>query len=136
MLSVVLFLVFLVGSFLSFNNRNCVVVSIPVTSTKNIAHDAIKHTDIFVGEFVSEPNPLWLMFDRPSVNDGMLELFEDRLVDGVTLQRVRSQFSCTSDCCVKGREAYEIFNRASILFQHDRCRIVRRFPLGFGINPF
>lgn len=46
------------------------------------------HTDIFVGEFVGETDSLGLVFDGPSIDDGMFELFDDRLVDGIALWTV------------------------------------------------
>lgn len=44
------------------------------------------HTDIFVGELVRQPNTLWLMLHRFAVHNRLLELFDNGLVDRVTLQ--------------------------------------------------
>lgn len=45
-----------------------------------------RRTDIFVSEFVSQTNTLGLMFDRSTINDGNLELFDNRSVNLVTLR--------------------------------------------------
>ena len=42
-------------------------------------------TDILVGELMSQTHPLRLVLDRPSIHDGLSELFYDRFVNGVAL---------------------------------------------------
>ena len=42
-------------------------------------------TDIFVGQFVSQSNPLGLMLHRSPVDNRLAELLDDGLVDSVTL---------------------------------------------------
>lgn len=42
-------------------------------------------TDVFVGEFVGQADPLGLMLHRPAVHDRGLELGDDGLVNGIAL---------------------------------------------------
>ena len=42
-------------------------------------------TNVFVGKLVSESHTLRLMLDRFAVNDGVLELLNDRFVDRIAL---------------------------------------------------
>lgn len=44
------------------------------------------HTNIFIGKLVREAHALRLMLDRFAVNNGVLELLNDRLVDRMTLR--------------------------------------------------
>ena len=56
-------------------------------STKNTlrSDNAVQLTDVFVGKLMGQSDTLRLMLDRFSVYDGVLKLFYDGLVDGVTL---------------------------------------------------
>jgi len=49
---------------------------------------AVRLTDILICQFVSQSYSLRLMLDRLPVDDGMLELLDDRFVDGVALSWV------------------------------------------------
>lgn len=42
-------------------------------------------TNVFIGKLVGEAHALRLMLDRFTVDDGVLELLNDRLVDRITL---------------------------------------------------
>jgi hypothetical protein len=52
-----------------------------------------------------QANPLRLMLDRTAIDNGMLELFKNRLVDGITLGKVSKLRYHTLD-----ERAYEIFD--------------------------
>ena len=47
---------------------------------------AISLTDVFVGKLMRQADTLGLMLDRFAVDDGVLKLFHDGLMDGVTLE--------------------------------------------------
>lgn len=42
-------------------------------------------TDILIRQLMTKSNPLWLMLDRATVNDSLLELLDNRLVDSIAL---------------------------------------------------
>jgi hypothetical protein len=44
-----------------------------------------RHTNIFVGKLMGQTHALRLVLDRFAIYDGVLEVIDNRLVDGVTL---------------------------------------------------
>lgn len=51
-------------------------------------------TDILVRQLMAQPNSLWLMFNRLSVHDGVLEIVDDGLVNLVTAAK-KVSISCS-----------------------------------------
>lgn len=72
----------------------------------------LRLTDIFIRKFVTESYSLRLMLDRFAVNNGLAELFDDGLVNGITLQVRR----LVDPWVTKGAKVstYEIFDGTSI----------------------
>ncbi len=50
-------------------------------------------TDVFVRKFMYKTDPLRLMFHRASVDDCLLELFNDGLMNSITLRQVSKRNS-------------------------------------------
>lgn len=72
---------------------------------------------------------LRLMLHRLPINDGVLELFHDRLVNRITLESYqfpRAQY---------GRRTHKILYGTCILSEHHRRVVVWRFALWLGVNP-
>jgi hypothetical protein len=46
-------------------------------------------TDVFVGQLVGQAHTLRLMLDGTTVNNGVLELFDDGFVDGIALVKCK-----------------------------------------------
>lgn len=51
-------------------------------------HNECPLTDIFISQLVTEPDSLWLMFNRFAIHDGYTEVLSNRLVDSVTLHKL------------------------------------------------
>lgn len=82
---------------------------------------------------MSETHSLRLMLDRGAIDDGMLELLDDGLVDGVTL------WTTSASPPEAGRAGsvvtYKIFDGAGGGAQHHRRAIIRQLSLGLRIDP-
>ena len=89
---------------------------------------APKPTNVLVRQLMSQPYSLRLVLDGLPVHDGVLELLDDGLVDSITLHKGQKRS--------KRREwrTYEIFYSTGVLPQDNRCAIIWRFPLRFGVD--
>jgi len=73
---------------------------------------------------VGKADSLRLMSDGFAVDDGDLELFDNGLVNGVTLDGMLAW-----NCGQKAWETYEILDCASICSQNDRSSVIRSSTL-------
>lgn len=56
------------------------------------SRDGVKHTDILIGQFMAQANSLRLMFHRLAEHDGHPEMLDNRLVNGIALERLVATF--------------------------------------------
>ena len=89
-------------------------------------------TDVFIGQFVCQADPLRLMLDGSSIDNGLLELLHDGLMDGVALRST----SAKGDSGEAGdHNTHKILDRTRRFPEDDRRAIIRRFTFRLGVYP-
>lgn len=72
---------------------------------------ALKRTNIFVRQLMSQSYPLRLVLDGLAIHNGVLELLNDGLVDSITLQKGQKALATEAMAILTKSSTVELFFR-------------------------